>query len=353
MTKYIASLIGLAAAGAVAVGSSATSVQAALTPAGNMFNEGYGSAYIGSNVGVVVSSTAGGGDSSVFSYSANGDFAGGGATGYPVPKGDSPILSGGPDNQFLGIQGMNGSDTANMLNIAFTPGSFAASGSYTFTSAPFTQEIGTFVIYGMSVPAYQNAPNGTWINMPNQVKVAYSTSNATFSVPVSTQYPSGTDTSATEMAVDPPNSTTVGVTPTADGLGNALWNNNATIASVNGVAATALTGNYAGNGWVATAWGTGTLYTGNTTNLSNMAGSNPAYYYQMTLTLQTPIPVGATSVLISFGVPTPTATTYNAFTEFEAYAPTTTPEPTSLAMMAGIGAGLLLMGRRGKRQTAN
>jgi hypothetical protein len=177
-----------------------------------------------------------------------GQWVGGPLT-YPV-GGSSPIEDGNPQTSWN--SGTFGSTA--MANIAFTSGSFDATGS-TFTNTPFSA-IGDIRIWA--------AQNGTWNPDPGQIQIAYTTSS--FNPGNAYTYNSGT----------------LGVLPST-------WNTTALVTEVNGSAPNSETYG-SGTGWTNLS---GAFTQGNVA----IGGGLTSKYVDLAVN----IPAGATSIAVSFG----------------------------------------------------
>ncbi len=189
-----------------------------------------------------------------------GQWIGGSTASYPV-YGPSPVLDGDLDTVWnSGTFGIS-----NMLNIAITRGYYNADAS-AFTTVPF----GYLTQIRIWATDYINDPNNpsttTFISFPQQIHIAYTTNNI---------YPGN------------------GYGYNSDGipyLTPPTWDQNVTIFAVNGAAPTAPGNPDYGAGWVDL---TGKF----TQGLTNLNTHQDLAYVDLNMY----IPVGATSVGISFG----------------------------------------------------
>ena len=293
------------AVGAVIVAGIATA-QGTEVPTGNLFYQN--GAANAPNVSLVINNPQ--------------NMSGGNGVGGPNywVGGNSPVLDGTISTVWnAGTFGLdyNGSKGEGMCNVAVSQGSYTPPppGSPTntvgtFTSVPFGA-IGTIRIWAEEQPT----PTGVWVNYPQQVKVAYATTNL------------GAGIIGNGFNY---NSGTLGVTPPS-------WNINADITAVNGGAPSAPTDSVytPAEGWVA-----GAFTQGVTVISSGGYGVTAAY---MDLTVN--IPAGATSVMISFGQDNAGTGNQGGLTiaDLQAFGPV--PEPGSLGLLAVGSLGLLLLKR--------
>ncbi len=280
---------GLLAVAIVAAAAQAVSAATINELPGNLFHQN--GAPVGGNVSIAINGPQ---------NQQGGNGALGPSNPYPV-YGPSPILDGDLDTAWaVGIF----TDGA-MANVAVAKGYYTDNTGSTFVGTPFTQ-VAQIRIWAAQ---YQNDDLSFWQKYPQQVKVAYTT---TANVNLGNAYSL--------------NSGTIGQTP-------ATWNTNVAITALNGVAPAAPANSaYAtGDGWVRL---DNTFISQSTANSHQILG-----YVDLSIN----IPVGATSILLSFGQDNTSTGNQGGLDirEIQAYV----PEPSSLGLLA-LGGTALLRRRR-------